>query len=251
MKTKLYFTLLLSLFYSAASAQKDSVQKVSDLYNLSLEELMNIEVTSVSNKPEKITEVPSAVQVISGEDIQRSGATRLPEALRLVSNLQVLQANSHDWAITARGFSGVPSAGGIVANKLLAMIDGRSIYTPIFGGVYWDVQNVMLKDVDRIEVVSGPGGTLWGANAVNGVINVVSKSAKETQGLYASVATGSFLKDMAEVRFGGRSKLDSNLYFRMYGQRYDQNHANLSSIGSDTIKDAWSMTQGGFRMDYI
>src|SRR6266487_2060322 len=163
---------------------QDSLLSSSKLKKLSLEELMNIEVSSVSNRPEKLTEVASAIQVITGEDIHRSGVLRLPEALRLASNLQVAQANSHDWSITSRGFSGLPSAGGILSNKLLVMIDGRSIYTPLFGGVYWDIQNVLLEDIDHIEVVSGPGGTLWGANAVNGVINIQTKSAKETQGLY-------------------------------------------------------------------
>jgi iron complex outermembrane receptor protein len=170
----------------------------------------------------------------------------LPEALRLVSNLQMGQANSHDWAITSRGFNGLPAAGGVLANKLLVMVDGRSIYNPLFGGVYWDVQNVMLEDVDRVEVVSGPGGTLWGANAVNGVINIVSKSAKETQGLYVSGIGGSLLRDYAGLRYGG--KIDSNLYFRVYGQRYDQKNTVLTN-GKDA-KDEWNTTQGGFRMDY-
>lgn len=209
---------------------------------------MNLEVTSISMRPEKLTVVASAVQVITGEDIHRSGATRLPEALRLASNLQMAQANSHDWAVTARGFNGLPSAGGVLANKLLAMIDGRIIYNPLYGGVFWDVQNVMLEDVDRIEVVSGPGGTLWGANAVNGVINVLTKSAKETQGLYVSGTGGSLLQNFGGIRLGGRSQIDSNLYFRIYTQRFDQKSTTLAN-GTDN-KDGWNMTQGGFRMDY-
>ena len=224
----------------------DTVQSTSQLKKLSLEELMNIEVTSISMRPEKLTEVASAVQVISEEDIHRSGVTRLPEALRLASNLQVSQANSHDWAITSRGFNGLPSAGGVLANKLLVMIDGRSIYSPLFGGVYWDIQNVMLSNVDHIEVVSGPGGTLWGANAVNGVINIISKSAKETQGLYVSGTGGSLIQDQAEVRYGFR--LDSNFFCRVYAQRFDQKSTKLSN-GTNAL-DAWNMTQGGFRMDY-
>lgn len=238
-----YIVLFLIAFSQTASAQK-----ASKLSELSLEELMNIKVTSISRRPEKLTEVESAVQVITGEDIQRSGATRLPEALHLASNLQMAQANSHDWAITARGFNGLPSAGGILANKLLVMIDGRSIYNPLFGGVYWDVQNTLLKDIDRIEVVSGPGGTLWGANAVNGVINIVTKSAKETQGFYATGTIGSLLNDFGGMRLGSRSGVDSNLYFRIYAQHFDQESTMLES-GTDA-KDAWNMTQGGFRMDY-
>lgn len=223
---------------------------ISTLTELTFEELMEIEVTTVSVNPEKLSEVASAVQVISGENIIRSGVTRLPGVLKIAPNLQVLQANSHSWSITARGFSGVPSAGGIIANKLLVMIDGRSIYTPLFGGVYWDMQNALLVDIDRIEVISGPGGTLWGANAVNGVINILSKSSKETQGLYISGAAGSLLKDLAELRYGGRSIVDSNLYFRVYALRYDQGTSELSGIASDTIEDDWHFTQGGFRMDY-
>src|SRR5215510_6909551 len=150
----------------------------SELKKMSLEELLNVEVTSVSRRPEKLSETASAVQVITQEEIHRSGATSLPEALRLASNLQVAQVDSRQWAISARGFNNT------LANKLLVMIDGRAVYTPLYAGVFWDVQNVLLEDVDRIEVVSGPGGTLWGANAVNGVINVVSKEARQTQGLY-------------------------------------------------------------------
>ena len=226
---------------------------ISKLKKMSVEDLMEIEVTSISMRPEKLTEVASAVQVITGEDIHRSGVTRLPEALRLASNLQIAQGNSHDWAITARGFNGLPQSGGVFANKLLVMTDGRSIYNPLLGGVYWDVQNIVLDNVDRIEVVSGPGGTLWGANAVNGVINIVTKSAKETQGLYVSAAAGSLLQDKVDVRYG--MKLSDNLFARVYAQRIDQRSLELDS-GLTAKKrwhdamDRWQMTQGGFRMDY-
>jgi iron complex outermembrane recepter protein len=243
----LLFFLISSSF--AYGQVEDSLLTLTKLKGLSLQELLNVEVTSVSLRPEKLFEVPSAIQVIRNSDIRRSGATRLPEALRLASNLQIAQTNSHSWAITARGFNGLPSAGGILANKLLVMIDGRSIYNPLLGGVYWDVQNTPLKDVDRIEVVSGPGGTQWGANAVNGVVNVVTKSAKETQGLYVSGATGSLINDYSVIRIGGRSKVDSNLYFRMYLQHFDQENTILSR-GSDA-KDGWNFLQGGFRMDYF
>jgi iron complex outermembrane receptor protein len=241
----LIFCLVTVPDFSIAQTTDTLISK-NELKKLSLEELMNIEVTSISMRPEKLTEVASAVQVISREDIHRSGVTRLPEALRLASNLQVSQANSHDWAITSRGFNGLPSAGGVLANKLLVMIDGRSIYSPLFGGVYWDVQNILLEDIDRIEVVSGPGGTLWGANAVNGVINVVTKSAKETQGLFVSGAGGSLLQDHAQVRYGFR--LDSTIFCRVYGQRFDQKTTQLSNKSS--AFDAWNMSQVGFRMDY-
>src|SRR6185295_9552703 len=147
-----------------------------ELKKLSLAELMDQDITIVSKTPEKLSASPSAAQVVTGDDIRRSGVTSLPEALRLAANLQVAQVDSRQWSISARGFNNT------LANKLLVMIDGRTIYTPLYAGVFWDVQNVMLEDIDRIEVVSGPGGTLWGANAVSGVINIGSKSARDTQG---------------------------------------------------------------------
>ena len=211
------------------------------LKNLSLEALMNVDITTtVSRRPEPYLQSPSAIQIITQEDIQRSGATSIPEALRLAPNLEVAQVNSHDWAISARGFNNT------IANKLLVMIDGRSVYTPLFAGVFWDAQQVLLEDVDRIEVVSGPGGTLWGANAVNGIINVVTKSARDTQGLYVAGAGGTFLQDYGAVRYGGM--LSSNLYYRAYAERYDCNGAQTPSGG--TFPDRWDITQGGFRMDY-
>lgn len=248
-----FFFLAFSVFYLITSFGISLAQDLGDtmpareLKKLSLEELMNVEVTSISMRPEKLTEVASAVQVITREDIHRSGVMRLPEALRLVSNLQIGQSNSHDWAITSRGFNGLPSAGGVLANKLLVMIDGRSVYNPLFGGVYWDVQSAMMSNIDRIEVVSGPGGTLWGANAVNGVISVITKSADETQGLYVSGAGGSFLQDHAEVRYGFR--LDSNIFCRLSAQRFDQKSTTLVKNGANA-RDAWNLTQGGFRLDY-
>jgi len=229
------------------SFSQDTLPPVKELKKLSVEELMNIVVTSASKSPEKLTEVASAIQVITGTDINRSAATRLPEALRLAPNMQVAQSSSHGWGISSRGFNGAPVSGSSLANKLLVMIDGRTVYTPLFGGVFWDVQNVLLEDIDRIEVVSGPGGTLWGANAVNGVVNILSKSSTQTQGLYASVASGNFLRDFGAVRYGGQ--VDSTLYYRVYAQRFDANSTTWP--GDIDAKDSWDMTQGGFRMDYI
>src|SRR5437867_4889735 len=178
LSTPKLMVLLLVVCASNALAQTYAASGTpSQLKKLSLEELLNIEVTSVSRRPEKLSETASAIQVITQEDIHRSGATSLPEALRLASNLQVAQVDSRQWAISARGFNNT------LANKLLVMIDGRAVYTPLYAGVFWEVQNVLLEDVDRIEVVSGPGGTLWGANAVNGVINIITRSAKDSQGL--------------------------------------------------------------------
>ena len=186
-----FFVVCIAALPSLVGAQS-SLPAARDLKKLSFEELMNIEVTSVSKVPEKLTEVASAIQVITSDDIKRSASNSLAEALRLASNLQVAKPNSHEWAITARGFNAAPLRNNTLSNKLLVMIDGRSVYTPLFGGVFWDVQNVLLEDIDRIEVVSGPGGTLWGANAVNGVINIITKKAKETQGMYVTASTGTF-----------------------------------------------------------
>ena len=147
----------------------------ASLAELSLQELSELPVTSVSGHPESLRSAPASVFVISGEDIRRSAATSLPEALRLAPNLQVARLNSGQYAISARGFNNA------IANKLLVLIDGRAVYTPLFSGVFWDAQDVMLEDVERIEVISGPGATLWGANAVNGVINVITRSAADTR----------------------------------------------------------------------
>jgi iron complex outermembrane receptor protein len=207
---------------------------------MSLDELMNVDVISVSRQPERLMGAASAIQVITGEDIHRSGATNLPQALRLAPNLRVAQVNSYGWVVSSRGFS------GLFSNKLLVMIDGRTIYTPLFAGVSWDAQNVVLEDIDRIEVVSGPGGTLWGANAVNGVINIVTKSAKDTQGVYVTGAGGTYLDDLAAVRYGGA--IGDNLHYRVYAQRADYDNT-FHADGSENA-DEWGVTNGGFRMDY-
>jgi len=203
--------------------------------------LMDIDVTSVSRQPEKWFSTASAVQVITEEEIRRSGATSLPEALRLAPNLQVAQVNSSSWAISSRGFNNG------LANKLLVLMDGRTLYTPLFAGVYWDVQDTLLEDIDRIEVISGPGGTLWGANAVNGVINIITKSAKDTQGTMLIAGGGTFLQDFAGARYG--DKLGENVYFRLYGKYFDRNGAVFPN-GQEATND-WRMGQGGFRLDWL
>src|SRR5437016_6565876 len=170
---------------------------------------MNVEVTSVSKRPERLARAPSAIQVITQQDIRRSGASSLPEALRLATNLEVAQVDSRQWAISARGLNST------TANKLLVLIDGRTVYTPLFSGVFWDVQDVPLEDIDRIEVISGPGATLWGANAVNGVINVITKNAKDTQGLLLSGGGGTELRGFGTAQYGGT--LGSAVHYRVYG----------------------------------
>lgn len=207
---------------------------------LSLEELMNVEVTSVSKRTEKLRETASAIQIITQKDIHNSGVKTLPEALRLASNLQVAQVNSSQWAISARGFNNV------LANKLLVMIDGRSVYTPLYAGVFWDIQNVLLEDVDRIEVISGPGGTLWGANAVNGVINIITKSAKDTKGLLVEAATGSVMPGLGSLRYGGQ--VNKDLAYRVYGTGFKLGNT-LETDGSES-GDNWSMLQGGLQIDW-
>lgn len=232
--------LITQLQVFPAFAQDISMLSAEQIKNLTVEELMNVEVTSVSKMPEKLTEVASAIQVITSKDIQRSAATSIPEALRLASNLQVTQLNARHWAISSRGFT------SIFSNKLLVMIDGRTVYSPLFAGVYWDAQNVILEDVDRIEVISGPGGTLWGANAVNGIINIITKRSKDTQGLYASLATGSALQRQAEARYAGT--ITSDLSYRVYGSYNRRNHTVLTN-GTDNT-DNWDILTTGFAMDW-
>lgn len=210
------------------------------LKSMSLEELMNIEVTTVSRAPVKLTEVASAIQVITRNDILRSGATNVPEALRLVSNLQVAQLNASAWIVSSRGFN------TIFANKLLVMIDGRTVYTPLFGGVLWELQNLLLEDIERIEVVSGPGGTLWGANAVNGVINIITRNTADSRGTYVSGLAGDFINHAVAVRHGG--KINDKLFYRVYAQNFRRNNTLLPEDEENT--DAWSLSQIGFRMDW-
>ena len=211
----------------------------SALKSLSLEDLMNVEVTSVSRHPEKLSRTASAIQVITAEDIRRSGATNIAEALRLADNLDVARQSAYAWSITARGFN------TSLANKLLVLIDGRTVYTPLFSGVFWDVQNYLLADIERIEVISGPGGTLWGANAVNGVINIITKRAQDTQGYYLEGGAGSQVNGLAGARYG--TMLASDTYLRVYAQSFSQQHEMLS--GGLDAHDAWHQSRGGFRLD--
>ncbi len=223
--------LALSLGQAAAAAP--------DLADLSLEELVNIEITSVSKRAERLTDAAASVFVITGDDIRRSGARSLPDALRLAPNLQVARASASAYAISARGFN------SNARNKLLVLIDGRSVYSPLFSGVFWDVQDVMLEDVERIEVISGPGGTLWGTNAVNGVINVITRSAKNTQGGVLAIGAGN--RDSGgSVRYGG--KLGDNGHVRVYGKYFDIDPTKTAD--GNPRDDAWHKGQIGFRADW-
>ena len=237
--------LILSFFFACLSLNcfsqaQDSLTSPTALKKLSIEELMNIEVISVSKRPEKLTGAASAIQVITQQDIRNSGAKTVPEALRLAPNLQVAQVNSSQWAISARGFNNV------LANKLLVLIDGRTVYTPLYGGVFWDVQNLLLEDVERIEVISGPGGTLWGANAVNGVINIITKNSRDTKGLFVEAGAGSDLRALAGLRYG--AQLSHDLSYRVYGTGFGLDNTVLTN--GSKADDQWHMIQGGFRLDW-
>ena len=212
---------------------------VQQLKDLSIEELSNIEITSVSKRDEKLSDAPTSVFVITSEDIRRSGATSLPEALRLAPNLQVARVSANEYAISARGFNGT------AANKLLVLIDGRSVYSPLFSGVFWDVQNVMIEDIERIEVISGSGGTLWGVNAVNGVINVITRSAAQTEGGLVAVGGGN-QEDRASLRYGG--KLGEDVNFRVYATHFDMQDTETQS--GETKDDSAHQSQVGFRADW-
>ena len=221
-------------------AQTDSGDGDLDLRELTFEELLDVQVTSVSKKSESVSASAAAITVVTQEDIRRSGAASLAEAIRLAPGMQVAAIDAANWAISARGFNDV------FANKLLVMIDGRPIYTPLFSGVPWDANDVMMEDVDRIEIVRGPGATLWGANAVNGVINVITRSADETQGMLAYGMVGTELLGNAGFRYG--FQLGDNLYMRVYG-KYQERDSFVLPDGTNSA-DSYYLGQGGFRLDW-
>ena len=210
-----------------------------ELKHMSVEELMDIQVTSVARHPEPLRQAAAAIQVITREDIRRSGASSIPEALRLAGSLLIARKTAHDWGISARGFN------SSLANKLLVMIDGRTVYTPLYSGVFWDAQDYLLEDIERIEVINGPGGTLWGANAVNGVINIITRSAADSQGLYAEGGGGNQLRALAGARYGGM--LNPDVSFRVYAKYFDRDE-EVFPDGTGAA-DAWHRAQGGFRFD--
>ncbi len=208
--------------------------------DLSIAELLNESITSVSKREQKMNDAAAAISVLSNEDLHRSGATSVAEALRLVPGVQVGMIDSSTWAVSARGFNSQ------FANKLLVMIDGRTVYSPLFSGVYWDAQQVFLEDVDRIEVIRGPGATVWGANAVDGVISILSKSARDTQGGLIYGGGGDVQQALGGVRFGGRAGADS--YYRVYG--IFQRNAAFQQADGQPANDGWDLTKGGFRVDH-
>lgn len=219
---------------SSLAAQPIVIARLADL---SLEELGNIAVTSVSKRAESLSGAPTSVFVITAADIRRSGATSLPEALRLAPNLQVARINAYNYSITARGFNSQS------ANKLLVLIDGRSVYTPLFSGVFWDAQEVLLEDVERIEVISGPGGTLWGVNAVNGVINIISRSASDSQGTLLAVGGGN-RQARASARFGSA---DFGIVYKLHATHSRFCHGEIEA--GTPVDDAARQSQVGFGVE--
>jgi iron complex outermembrane recepter protein len=227
-------------FAPGLPAAERSDQPAERLKRLSLEELMEIDVISVSRRPERAAAVAAAITVLTGEEIRRSGATTLAEALRLAPGLQVARLNNRTWAISARGFNIT------TANKLEVMIDGRSVYTPLLSGVFWDVQDTLLADVDRIEVIRGPGAAMWGANAVNGVINVITRRAADSQGSRLILGAGNQEVALAGARHGGR--LGAAGHYRVYG-KYNYRDEQKLAAGLDA-EDLFRKGQAGFRMDW-
>src|SRR3989440_8801701 len=223
----------------AGSTVAQTSRSVPDVTAVSLEDLWNMQVTSVSKRTQKVADAAAAIFVITQEDIRRSGATSIPEALRMAPGLQVARIDENKWAIASRGFN------GRFDNKLLVLIDGRSVYTPLFSGVYWNVQDVMLEDVDRIEVIRGPGATLWGANAVDGVINIITKPAKATQSGILTAEVGTEERAAEGARYGG--KIGNSSYYRIYTKYFDWRPSY--DVTGKRANDGWDAVRSGFRMD--
>ncbi len=210
-------------------------------FDLSIEQLGQIRVTTASRRPESLGETPSAIYVITAEDIRRSGVTTIEDALRLAPGVEVARNGSHSWTISIRGFS------NNLSNKLLVLIDGRSVYSPLYAGVFWDVQDVLLPDVERIEVVAGPGGTVWGANAVNGVINIITNSAQDRQGFLAEVGAGNEEQSFAALRYGWKST--DKLWMSAFVKTFDRDAAKLPATGADA-NDDWRLSHAGFALTW-
>ncbi len=227
--------LMLSLFHLCSGAQ---VQE--PFLELGLQEVLQLEITSVSKKPQTISQAAAAVFVITGDDIRRAGAQNIPDALRLAPGINVAQISSNAWAISARG------SNGRFANKLLVMIDGRSVYSPLFSGVFWDTQDTVLADIDRIEVIRGPGASLWGANAVNGVINIITKSAAATQGSLIDVSVGTTTQGNVSMRYGG--EWQGVGHWRIYGKTFENKALDLAN-GLGKGMDSWRQQRVGWRAD--
>jgi iron complex outermembrane receptor protein len=237
-----FFALICLIFPAAISAQASSDAADSaenPVKQLTLRELGDVEVTSVSKVPERTRKTNAAIYVITNDDIRRSGVSSIPDALRLAPGVEVAQIDSNKWSIGIRGF------GSRLSRDVLVLIDGRTVYTTLLAGTYWEVQNVLLEDVDRIEVIRGPGGTIWGPNAVNGVINVITKSSKETHGAYVSAGGGSVDQSFLNARYGGGN--GKTFDYRAYSIGFERG-PEFHTDGNHY--DGWRNAQGGFRMDF-
>ena len=224
---------------SWGNATETSEATEGRLTQVSLEQLGQIEVTTASKRPVKVSQTPAAIYVVTQEDIRRSGATSIPEALRLVPGVEVARIDSNTWSLGVRGF------GSALSRSVLVLIDGRSVYTPLFAGVYWQVEDTLLEDIERIEVIRGPGGTIWGANAVNAVINIITKNAKDTHGTLVSTGGGNLDQGFAHFRYGGGN--DKNFNYRIYGKAFSRG-PEFHPDGH--LFDDWRMGQAGFRADW-
>ncbi len=231
--------LLACALLAGAARGARAQTSVADLKGLSLEELGDVVVTTASKTPEELLASPAAAFVLTADDIRRSGATSLPELLRTVPGVDVARIDSDHWAVGIRGF------GDQFSKSVLVLIDGRNVYTPLFAGIFWGVQDVVLQDIERIEIIRGPGATVWGANAVNGVVNIVTKRAQDTQGALVSAQSGGVDHAIGTVRYGGMAGHD--LAYRVYAKGFDRG-PEVHTGGQDF--DAWHMAQGGFRMDW-
>ncbi|MCP4699471.1 MAG: TonB-dependent receptor [Gammaproteobacteria bacterium] len=237
---KIFYNLLiitlLAVYSPVYAGETEELRQIQEeLMNLSLADLLNVEVTSVTKQPQKLSESAAAIFVISKEDIRRSGAAGIADLLRMAPGLQVTRFNSHAWAVTARGFN------GFYASKLLVLVDGRSVYNTEFSGVYWDTVDTVLEDIERIEIIRGPGGALWGANAVNGIINIITKHAQDTQGNLLALGAGNEEKSFARFRRGGM--LNKSTWYRVYAKTLRR-----GALAGD-FADNWQVHQGGFRLD--
>ena len=231
------FLLALSVVISATGPVRSQAPTV--LAMLSIEELMEIEVYTASRGDQQLAQTAAAATVLTADDLRRAGVTSVPEALRLVPGMEVARIDAGKWAVTARGFN------DLFANKLLVLVDGRSVYTPLFSGVFWDMQALPMADIDRIEVVRGPGAALWGANAVNGIVNIITRSAASTRGVRLMSGAGSQERGLADVSAGGR--LGEGFHYRVYAQ--GSARGSLANPAGRDANDGWRQHQGGFRVD--
>lgn len=243
-KKSLFFVTLIVLSLTLFPLNGNTTEK--DLFDMSIEELLDIEVTTVSKKSEKLINQPAAVYVITNEDIKRSGAKTIPDLLRTVPGVQVAQINSNLWSVSIRGFNDT------LANKLLVLIDGRSVYSQFFSGVIWSNVDTLFEDIERIEVIRGPGGAVWGANAVNGVINIITKSAEDTQGAVVTAGAGNEERAFGDLRYGGN--FYENIYYRFFGKFSVRDNYDFAPIGGreepdGRANDNWESYRIGFRLD--